>query len=443
MSRLPAVLAVLCILSCAFAETQKLSSTDLSQSALKLRSVNVTGTSRYKPEDVLRAAKLHIGQPLQKDDLETMVRLLGESGAFAAVSYRTQFDQDGAKITLRLRDAERFAPAHFDNVIWFSDQELLSRLHASVPLFDGELPVTGDLAGEVSRALKLLLAEKNVAAEVGYLRPSDEDNPVDAFVFSVTEPNITIREVRFSGAGPNELPRLTAAAKELEGKEYTRPRIRVIEDKDFLPIYREHGYLKAVLGNPEPAVVEIRAHDTLVDVILPVRPGRQYRLARIEISGNKDFPDATLETAFHVHPGDVANAVALKKDLDAVHQIFGTRGYMEAALTGELKTDDAQASATYAVSIVEGDVYKMGKVEIRGLSLEITKRLENEWTLHSGDTYDASYIGRFVEQAYKLVGNWRARVHESMDPRDKTVDVMVRFEAAPEIPAWDGRGPDY
>jgi outer membrane protein assembly factor BamA len=431
------------LLSFAFAETQKPSSKNLPPSGFTLRSVKVIGTSRYKPADVMRAAKLQLGRPLHDGDLNATVRLLGESGAFAAVSYGTQFDADGAKITLRLRDAERFFPAHFDNVVWFSDQELLKKLHAIVPLFDGELPVNGELASEVSHALERLLIQKNVAGQVGYLRPSDEDNPVDAFVFSVRGPNITIREVRFSGVGPDELPKFTATAKQLQGKEYTRPAIRLIEDKAFLPVYREHGYLKAILGDPEPAVVETGAHDILVDVTLPVRPGRQYKLAKIEISGNNDFPDATLQNAFHIHAGDVANSVELNKDLEAVHEILGTRGYMDAAVKGELKADDVQSSATYLVSIVEGDVYKMGKVEFQALSLETTTRLRNEWTLRSGDTYDASYVGRFVEQTSKLVGNWQAHVHESIDPRDKTVDVTIRFAPAPEIPAFDGRGTEY
>lgn len=391
----------------------------------------------------MRAGKLQLGQPLHDDDLNTMVRLLGESGAFAAVSYRTQFDPDGAEVTLRLRDAERFFSAHFDNVVWFSDRELLEKLHATVPLFDGELPVNGELAREVSQALGLLLMQKNVAAQVGYRRPFDEDNPVEAFVFSVSGPDITIREVGFSDVAPDELPKLTAAAKQLEGMEYTRPAIRVIEDKSFLPVYREHGYLKAVLGDPEPTVVKTGVHDTLVDVIVPVRPGRQYKLARIEMVGNNDFSGATLQNAFHIHAGDVANAVELNKDLEAIHQILGTRGYMDAAIKGELKTDDVHSLASYHVSIVEGDVYKMGELEIRGLGLETTTRLRNEWTLRSGDPYDASYVGRFVQQAYKLVGNWQARVHESIDPRDKTVDVTLRFEPAPEIPAFDDRGTEY
>jgi outer membrane protein assembly factor BamA len=435
-SRLTAIVTGFLLLSFAFAQTPKPSSKDLPPTAFRLKSVEVIGTSRYRPEDVIRAANLRLGQSFHDDDLKTTVRLLGESGAFAAVSYSSQFETDGARVKLKLRDADRFFPAHFDNVVWFSDRELREKLHASVPLFDGQLPGNGALAGEVSDALELLLIRKNVAGEVDYLRPFDEDNPVEAFVFTVSGPNITIRNVEFSGAGPAELPALTSAGQKLEGAEYRRPAIRAMEDKMFLSIYREHGYLKAVLGDPEPTVVQNDAHDTLVDVTVPVEPGRQYKLAGIRISGNKDFPEATLRAAFHVQDGEVANVPELEKDLATIRQICGTRGYMDASTKAEVRTNDPGLTVLYVVSIVEGDVYKMGEVEIRGLDSHTTERLENNWTLHSGDIYDASYVGRFLEETYKEIGDWHATVHESVDPRAKTVDVTVRFDPTHDVPAF-------
>jgi len=436
LSRFAAIVTVLLWLSSAFAQTPKSSSKELPPTAFKLKSVQVIGTSRYRAEDVVRAADLQLGQSFHDDDLKSTVRLLGESGAFAAVSYSSQFETDGARVKLKLRDADRFFPAQFDNVVWFTDRELLERLHAKVPLFDGKLPSNGTLAADVAEALQLLLIEKNVAGQVDYLRPFDEDNPVEEFVFTVSGPNITIRNVEFSGAGPAELPTLAAAAQKLEGVEYRRPTIRAMEDKTFLSVYREHGYLKAVFGDPQPTVVQNDARDILVDVRVSVQPGHQYRLAGIQISGNDDFPAATLRAAFRVQDGEVANVPELDKDLATIRQICGTRGYMDASTKAEVRTNDSGLTVLYLVSIVEGDVYKMGEVEIRGLDSQTTTRLENNWTLHRGDTYDASYVGRFLEQAYKEIGDWHARVHESVDPRDKTVDVSVRFEPTPDTSAF-------
>jgi hypothetical protein len=36
-----------------------------------------------------------------------------------------------------------------------------------------------------------------------------------------------------------------------------------------------------------------------------------------------------------------------------------------------------------------------------------------------------------VQQAYKEIGDWDTSVHESVDTKDSTVDVEVRFDSRP------------
>jgi outer membrane protein assembly factor BamA len=410
-------------------QAHKSSAKDLPPSAFKLISVKVTGTNRYKPEEIVSAAGLQMGQTVHDDDLKNVVRLLGESGAFAAVSYSSQFDPEGTKVELRLQDAQKFFPVRFENMVWFSDQELSDKLHASVPLFNGQLPLNGELAGELSDALQALLVQKKVAGQVDYVRPEDTDSPSAEFVYTVSGPSITIRNVEFSGAGADELPMLTAAAKGLEGAAYVRPAIREMEDKALLPIFHEHGYLKAVIGDPKPTVVQNDPNETLVDVTLPVDPGHQYKLRDIQVAGNKTLEAAAIRAVVKAKPGEIANTVELDKDLEAIRHLYGAHGYMGAVVKGQTELDDAgQFTALYSVNIVEGDIYKMGEVEIRGLDSKMTAKLQNNWTMHSGDTYDSSYVGRFLEQAYKQIGDWHVSVNESVDDHDKTVDVTVRFD---------------
>jgi hypothetical protein len=45
--------------------------------------------------------------------------------------------------------------------------------------------------------------------------------------------------------------------------------------------------------------------------------------------------------------------------------------------------------------------------------------------------YDSSYPGRFIEQAYKEIGDWNATYREYLDEKEKTVDVAVRFDPRP------------
>ena len=107
---------------------------------------------------------------MSEDDFKKAARTLGMTGAFDDVAYSFQYSPEGTKLELQVQDAEKFVPARFDNLVWFSDQELLDQLHAQVPLFQGQLPITGDLADEVSNALQALLITRNVPGRADYLR---------------------------------------------------------------------------------------------------------------------------------------------------------------------------------------------------------------------------------------------------------------------------------
>ena len=428
------MLAVLC-LSSALAQTpRKLSPKDLPPSAFKLISVKTTGTKRYKSEEIIAASGLQIGQTVSEDDFKKAARLLGETGAFGDVLYSFQYSDDGTKLELQVQDAERFVPVRFDNVVWFPDQELLDQLHAQVPLFQGELPVAGDLADQVSNALQGLLIAHNLHGQADYIRAAHEDGPIEAFVFTVTGPQIHIRKITFAGAGASELPVLEDAAKKLQDADFSRSRLRTQEDKNFLPLYRQRGYLKATFGDAQAKVIQDSPQETIVDVTFPVDPGRQYKLTAVDLTGNKVVPSDALRTLIHTPLNQPANAVQLDSDIEAMKKLYGTRSYMAARIQPDPEIDDANSTVKYVLKIEEGDVYSMGDLEIRGLDSRATARLQDDWKLRGGDPYDSSYPKKFLEQADKelsLLEDWKASVRESLNPDDKTVDVTLRFDPKP------------
>ena len=173
-------------------------------SSSKLISINVTGSSRYTPEQIIAATGLQPGQNVSEDDFKSVTRHLGETGAFSDVAYSFQFGPEGMKLALQVTDSNPFVPVRFENIVWLSDQELFEKLRTRVPLFQGQLPVTGDLADEVSEALQVLAIELKLRGRVDYLRAGPEDGPMEAFEFSLTGQPIIVRKIDFSGASPAE-----------------------------------------------------------------------------------------------------------------------------------------------------------------------------------------------------------------------------------------------
>ena len=423
---IPAVFLLSLLLS---AQTRK-PAKPLPPSAFKLIEIKVTGNSRYSPEEIIGASGLQIGQTAHEDDFRKASQQLGETGAFTNVGYGFQFSPEGTKVEMQVAENDKFVPARFDNFVWLSDQELLQQLHTRVPLFKGELPIAGNLPDQVSDALQALVIERKINGRADYLRTGPEDGPIEAIDYTIVGPKIHIENVDFEGAEADQKTRLQSASAGMRGQEYSRNKVRVQEEKDLLLVYLARGYLKASFGDVRPKIVKESPDEVAVDVTFTINPGRQYNVTDIEISGNKAFSAEKIRELIHQKTGDVANAVQLQQDLEAVKRHYGTRGYMEASVRPAAELDDAGGSAKYRVEIAEHDVYKMGELEIQGLDSHTTTRMIEAWKIRGGDPYDSSYPAKFRQDTKDFLpsGEWNVALHESVDEKDKVVDVTMRFD---------------
>jgi outer membrane protein insertion porin family len=282
--------------------------------------------------------------------------------------------------------------------------------------------------------LQTLLIAHNLQGRADYLRAAHEDGPIESFVFTVTGPQIHIRNIAFAGAGASELPLLDAAARKLQGADFLRSVLRIQEDKNFLPIYLARGYLKAAFSDAQAKVARDSPQETLVDVTFPVDPGRQYKLTSLILAGHKSLSAEALRSQMRIQLDQPANAVQLSTDIGAMKKLYGTRGYMAVRIEPEPEMDDTNSTVRHVLHIQEGDVYTMGDLEIRGLDSRTAARLQDDWKLRGGDPYDSSYAKRFLDQAYKeisLMEDWNVSVHESLNHEEKTVDVTLRFDPKP------------
>ncbi len=414
-----------------FAQTRKPSkSASSSPSSNKLLSVKATGSKRFTSDQIAAATGLQIGQTVSEDDFKIVSQHLGETGAFSNVAYTFEFSPAGMRLELQVTDNDKFVPTRFDNFVWLSDLELQDKLRAAVPLFQGQLPAGGNLVDQVSDALQTLAIEHQLKGRVDYLRSGAVDGPIEAFDFTITGQDIRIRQVEFPGASSSEIPDLEAAGKKLSGQEYVRPALRIRADKIFLPVYLSRGYLKAVFGDPQPKVVSDSPDETLVDVAFPITPGVQYKLSEFQLSGCKVFPAERLRALIRLQSGQPANAVKLEKDLDEIKRLYGSRGYMAARIASTPELNDTDAAVKYLFQVQEGDIYKMGDLEVRGLDSKTAERIATAWKLREGDTYDAQYPNKFLETAFSMLPgeDWNLTVHESVEEKEKVVDISLHFE---------------
>ncbi len=425
------------------AAAQKQSAKLSSVAAAKLIALKVTGTARYTDEEILAATGLQIGQNAADGDFKEAVRRLGDSGLFNDVAYSYTSSGATVKLELQLTDADKskLVPASFENFVWFPDDELRTALQRRVPLFKQLLPLTGNLADEVSEALQALLTEKQFPGRVNYLREGDESGgPVSAIVYRAEEVSIRISGFEFPGATPEQAALLTAAARHATGAEYGRSSLVAVAKFDLLPVFLQRGYLKATFGPSEARVLphpppaedaQLAVGDVQVIAIVPVTPGKVYSTSRVEWKGNSALTTAEVAPLVHLEPGQPVDAVRLLRDVENIGKLYRSRGYMTIQVKPEAQFDDEHSAVHYELNVVEGDLYKMGELEIAGLDTQSTVRMRAAWTLREDQPYNADYPRKFLQDTRQLVPRgvpWAISIHESLDAKDKTVDVEIRFK---------------
>jgi outer membrane protein insertion porin family len=411
-------------------------------SATKLIALKATGTARYTDKEILAASGLQFGQDAADGDFKEAVRRLGDSGAFGEIVYSYSSSSAGVKLELQLTDSDKnkLVPAQFENFVWFSDDELRTAVEHRVPLFKQLLPLAGNLSDQVSEALQAILTEKRFPGRVNYLSEGDKSGgPLHAIVYRVEEVSIKIRGFEFPGASPDQAALLATAARRSIGASYERSALAAVAKFDLLPVYLQRGYLKAAFGPSDARLVPNTSSaedaqgsaDVQVDAIMRVDPGKVYSTASVDWKGNSALKTSEVAPLIHLPPDQPADAVRLLRDIEAVSKLYRRRGYMTVQVKPEAKLDDDKSTVHYDLNVAEGDQYKMGELEILGLDTQAAARMHEAWTLREGQPYDADYPKKFLDDARQIVPHglqWTASIHESLDSKDKTVDVEIRFQ---------------
>jgi outer membrane protein assembly factor BamA len=391
-----------------------------------LARVVVTGSQRYREEDLVRATGLTVNTQVTSDDLQNAANHLGNSGAFATVQFlfKPAVGARGVEADFQVTDAEKYLPAVFENFVWFSDQDLQDALHQAVPLFKGNIPNSGTMSDDVSAALRKFLAAKGLPSEISYIMSATFGGLPTAYKFKVADANLKISDVMLIGAARMTPEQLAKAVASLKGTDYLRSDVAIVLEKNLTPIYQQRGYLKFAIAEIKPKVDE----KSQVTVEATLSEGEQYRLAGLSWSGNTLISSDDLTKHITLKTGNPVDALQLDRDLAQVRKLYGKFG-REAVSIKPLPAF-VNDTVSYAFQVTEGDLYRMGKLEIEGVEPEQAHKLEQIWKLAEGQPYDATYVHQFIaDTVVKVPGHkWDWKMFEQIDDPQKTVNVRLQIK---------------
>jgi outer membrane protein insertion porin family len=160
--------------------------------------------------------------------------------------------------------------------------------------------------------------------------------------FHITEgPKVRIRSVDFQGNSAIQDASLAKKMKENKGpnkwlamfsKGGTFKEGKFEEDADKVQeYYRERGYVKAQIGQPQLRILEDTKDGKTrwVQLQIPVTEGPRYRIGKIDFSGNTVVKTEALRPLFKVAEGDWFDEKKIRKGFEKAREVYGAGGYFE------------------------------------------------------------------------------------------------------------------
>lgn len=404
-------------------------STQLPAQSIRLpQSITFTGVPAYSQADLLKLSGLQPGALSSQAEVQAAAQRINDTGLFSDI--RFQSDARGLVFALKPMPPSQLIPARFINFVWWTPVELATALKSRVPLYTGLVPLSGNTEDAITAALKSLVAEKGVTANIVATPEVQPGATPTGVSFAIDTPQVVIHSLSFTQASPAMQAKLDAVIKHETGQPFVVSETRSAIADQLTNIYRNAGYLDADLTNltfPQPAAT---ANAINLDLTGTISEGEPYHLSALTWTGSELMSTADFNKYARLKPEDIASQNALKESLAPLAHAYYVKGFQDAKVQATATFDRATHHVAYTVHVVPGEQYRFHGIKVIGLTPEQQKQFDSAWKMHPGDFYDVTYLTGFLKNHPELTAlrGYSAAYKAYSDTNTHLVDLVLTFK---------------
>ena len=403
-----------------------------------IESIEIHGLKSLSEETVLHYLGLQPGRPLDEEALNRNLKQLWKHSLVDDVEIESFPTPGGIRLRITISERPILRSIDYQGLKRITTTDLQDKMASQrIRVREGEPLSLGDL-----QRIKALIEE--MYAEKGYRFASAQFTVEDAgpnekkVAFTLDEGNrIRISDIEFEGNQIYSDLRLRLSMKKTkESGPVTRLAKKDIydpahlqEDLDKLrDLYRAAGYKNAVIGEPRIEADPKR----LLSITVPIEEGDRWKLGTVTIEGNQIHSDQLLMRAFTEEPGGWLQAESIKESVKAIEDTYHNTGYIYARVEPELVEREGHV-ADLVVHVLEGEQFKVGRIEFDGNDQTNDKVLRRELRLYEGGLMNLTALRNSVLKINQLGYfqlNQEDPVEVETDSETKTVDLLFKGDEA-------------
>lgn len=285
-------------------------------------------------------------------------------------------------------------PYSFSNLVWWTNDSLRELLKERITGLGDEIAPTAGAERRVRDELKALLKEKGIMAEVQSQEPSSfslcaeraPGAPAPAIVFSVLSPQVLIDKVLLTQVPDGLMDALSENLRRREGHEYSERQDWLVRSNAAEEL-NSKGYLEAQVDVTHDTPRRSSDH-YLVNLIVSVKPGPQYRISSITADGGPLLRGRDLSSLFVQKVGDVAGAGPFRRLAGELRALYWRNGYADVDIHGPPVLDRSSGMVSYHLDVNPGPVYHLRNLTVHNLDAQQERRARELLGIKPGDVFD-------------------------------------------------------
>ena len=416
-------------------------------SSLKVSKIEIKHIGPQSVSDDLIRANIRVkpGDPYLRAAIDEDIRTLYATGQFYDIRVTDENTPDGVILTYVLQGNPRLTSIKFQGNKKYKDSKLLKKVTSKV----GEPLNERKLFTDSQEIQKMYQKAGYPGTTVKYSIGIEESTGRATATFDIAEsPKVRITKVEFVDAhafSQKQLRKVIKTRKHWMFSWITSSGVfkdeQFEDDKEKLAeFYRNKGYIDFEIKDVQ---FEHPTPRTLVIRIL-VYEGRQYKVGSVKFTGNKLFSNAEIAEGIRraqpagivkkaklgpnglmMDTGDIFTPDGLSKDMKAIGDFYGAKGYIDVApYSRNFSVDRIPNTETGTMDlefrIDEGQKNYIEKIEIRGNTKTKDRVIRRELAVSPGETFDMVRVNISQQRLEGL------QYFDKVDMRPEATDIPNR-----------------
>ena len=399
------------------------------ESGPSIKSIEIQGNRKVSSEAIYSKLKSKIGDNFSENLVQDDIQKLYSIGYFDDITVDIDSFEGGVKLVYFFREKPTITSIDFQGNEEFEAKDLKEKITLTSGAV-ANLPLIQDNAQKV---ISFYQSEGYwLVSVLPVIRETSKD--AVALTFQIDEgPKVVIKDIVIEG---NNIVPEKDIKKAMESKErwlfsfitgsglYKKDQIRGDLER-IKGLYLNRGFLHIAVSEPE--IILSRDREEL-SIKISVSEGDQYKVGSLNIKGNSVFTDAELLQKLKIASGQIFSRSALRTDIDNILDFYMEKGYALCDINPLVDVNELEKIANITFSVTEGDIFRIGMIEISGNAKTRDKVIRREIRLDEGDIFNKKLLKRSFQRINNLNFFENVDIAPYPHPAEKLVDLKVNVK---------------